>query len=96
MLFIWLGPYERSRRANGTKSLPPSFLRLSLPPQTPNLGRNLETQEMLLEGKGRYQLFPCIEYVGSHPVVGTNDGSLYRFRGQPCSALLILPACLPS
>ena len=45
-------------------------------------GINLRYQEALFTSRSRMQAFLCAGWIGSHPVVGTASGSLYRFIGR--------------
>eukprot|EP00602_Paraphysomonas_sp_CaronLab_P006133 CAMPEP_0185021562 /NCGR_PEP_ID=MMETSP1103-20130426/4257_1 /TAXON_ID=36769 /ORGANISM="Paraphysomonas bandaiensis, Strain Caron Lab Isolate" /LENGTH=2261 /DNA_ID=CAMNT_0027553167 /DNA_START=29 /DNA_END=6811 /DNA_ORIENTATION=- len=45
-------------------------------------GLNLRYQEALFTSRSRLQAFLCAGWIGSHPVVGTASGSLYKFIGR--------------
>ena len=51
-------------------------------------GINLHYQEALFTSRSRLQAFMCAGWIGSHPVVGTASGSLYRFVGRNLDGMI--------
>ncbi|GLE07932.1 hypothetical protein PINS_up018761 [Pythium insidiosum] len=51
-------------------------------------GKTLASKKAILGKKGSPQPFPVAETIGSDVVVGTNDGSLYRFAGNELSSVI--------
>ena len=45
-------------------------------------GCNVVSQRGLIGRKGKVQTMLCIGWVGSRPVIGTQDGRLYCFEGR--------------
>lgn len=51
-------------------------------------GRNLQFQDAILGSRAKMQGFLCAGWVGGHAVVGTADGSIYRFLGHKLDSMI--------
>lgn len=51
-------------------------------------GLNLRYLDALFTTRSKMQPFLCAGWIGSHPVVGTADGSLYRFVGRNLDGMI--------
>jgi WD40 repeat protein len=49
---------------------------------------NLHFQEALFTSRAKLQKFLCVGWMGSHPIVGTADGSMYRFLGKQLDSII--------
>jgi len=51
-------------------------------------GNNMVFQDALLGLRAKLQGFPCVGWIGNSPIVGTADGSLYRFVGRQLDGMV--------
>jgi WD40 repeat protein len=51
-------------------------------------GLNLRYQDGLFTSRSRLQAFLCAGWIGSHPVIGTASGTLYKFIGRNLDGMI--------
>lgn len=49
---------------------------------------NISFQEAMFTSRAKLQKYLCVGWMGSHPIVGTSDGSLYRFLGRQLDSII--------
>ena len=50
--------------------------------------KNLSFQDAILGARAKVQAFLCIGWIGNNAIIGTDDGSLYRFNGRQLDGII--------